>query len=109
MRMTFAAVLVFSLQPLLVASATITVDGGGAGDHPSIQAALDAAADGDTVLVRAGEHGLVAGRVVLVADGRFTCPADTEDPQELFDRIVGANVYGYPIDTMYLGPQAGSD
>ncbi|HZN59585.1 MAG TPA: right-handed parallel beta-helix repeat-containing protein, partial [Planctomycetota bacterium] len=49
------AMLLLALPPLSPA-ATITVDPGGGGDFTGIQEALDAAADGDRVLVRPGEY-----------------------------------------------------
>ena len=41
---------------LPVFAKTITVDLNGAGDFTEIQAAIDAAADGDTVLVKPGDY-----------------------------------------------------
>ncbi len=44
------------LLPAMAGAATITVDGGGGGDFTEIQPALDAASDGDTVLVKPGQY-----------------------------------------------------
>ena len=45
-----------SLIPIALQSATLTVDLNGGADYTDIQAAIDAAADGDTVLVKPGEY-----------------------------------------------------
>ena len=55
------ALVVFSVVAVLALSSpccgeTITVDLGGGGDHSEIQAAIDAAGEGDTVIVKAGEY-----------------------------------------------------
>ncbi|MBN1418434.1 MAG: right-handed parallel beta-helix repeat-containing protein, partial [Planctomycetes bacterium] len=51
----WSGVLLMATQPL---AATIVVDGEGGGDFTSIQPAIDAAADGDTVLIAAGEYAI---------------------------------------------------
>ena len=48
------------LLSVVCSGATITVDLTGAGDFTDIQSALDAASDGDTVLVSAGEYVVTA-------------------------------------------------
>ena len=53
LQATFGALLSFCS---FAGAATITVDPGGAGDFTEIQPAIDAAEDGDTVLVRPGEY-----------------------------------------------------
>ncbi len=50
------ALIVLALSTPLAAQATWTVDDDGPADFASIQAAVDAAADGDTLLVRAGNY-----------------------------------------------------
>ena len=73
-----------------VPTAMISVVGGGAvitvpGDHPSIQAAIDAAADGDTIVIAAGtyfEHDLVIEGKGLTIRGALddrNLPATTID------------------------------
>ena len=54
MKMLPIAILPFFALPLR--AATITVDSTGGGDFATIQAAIDAAKDGDTVLVKPGEY-----------------------------------------------------
>ena len=49
-------VLSFLLRPAVGAAATLIVDPAGQGDFTHIQPALDAAAAGDTVLVKPGEY-----------------------------------------------------
>lgn len=72
-----ASVMVFFLSSLAPEgfAATITVDPSGGGDHTDIQAALDAAGDGDTVLVRPGEY-------VLRMPLDFNRLRDPGDPDE---------------------------
>ncbi|MDD1771056.1 MAG: hypothetical protein LUO79_08225, partial [Methanomassiliicoccales archaeon] len=48
----FVSLIVTALSP----AATLTVDLNGGSDYADIQAAIDAAADGDTVLVKPGEY-----------------------------------------------------
>ncbi len=51
-------VVVLALVPCAASAATIAVDLAGGADFTSVQAAVDAARDGDTVLVRPGEYAL---------------------------------------------------
>ena len=50
------ALLLFGLPVATATAGTIVVDIGGTGDHTAIQPALDAAAEGDTVLVMPGTY-----------------------------------------------------
>ena len=54
-------------------AATIVVDPGGGGDFTEIQPAIDAAADGDTVLVKSGEY-------VITEPIDFNSLHDPDDP-----------------------------
>jgi pectin methylesterase-like acyl-CoA thioesterase len=45
-----------ALSMAVLSAATLTVDLGGAGDFTDIQSAIDAARDGDSVLVKPGEY-----------------------------------------------------
>ena len=47
--------------------------------------------------------------MILVADGRTTCPNGENDPDRTFQRIISRNVFRMPINTIYTGPQSGSD
>ena len=53
---TMARVLVYSAFWTTCSAATITVDLSGGADFTDIQSAIDAAKDGDSVLVKAGEY-----------------------------------------------------
>ena len=81
-------VLVFSVGfcPFL-AAASLVVDPAGSGDYSEIQAALDAAVDGDTILVRAGVYEIAA-------------------PLE-FDRGEGARATGGPSKDLVCIAKAG--
>ncbi len=64
------ALLVLALSSPLAAQATWTVDDDGPADFATLQAAVDAAADGDTILVRAGLYpGAVIDGKGLVIQG----------------------------------------
>ncbi len=51
---------------------TITVDLNGGGDFTKIQPAIDAAGDGDMVLVKPGEYAITEPITFRVADGALT-------------------------------------
>lgn len=62
----------FFLSPLARAGDVLVVDSGGGGDHTTIQAAADAAADGDVLLVKPGTYPAfyVSGKgLSVIADG----------------------------------------
>ena len=60
-------------------AATITVDLNGGEDYTEIQPAIDAAADGDTVLVRQGAGGTTEGAPETDFDGQIRPCGDTTD------------------------------
>ncbi|MCA8971907.1 MAG: hypothetical protein KDC95_19125 [Planctomycetes bacterium] len=68
-----------ALARVAVAQKTIIVDATGAGDHKTIQAAVDAASDGDRILIRAGTYD-----VFKIVDKSLTVLADQ-----------GATAYNY--------------
>ena len=47
--------------------------------------------------------------IILVADGRTHCPNDENDPERVFQRIVGRNVLRIPINGIYTGARSGDD
>ena len=55
-KKTFGFLIACLLQAALVSAATLTVDLNGGADYTDIQSAIDAAADGDMVLVKPGEY-----------------------------------------------------
>ena len=62
-------------------AATITVDGGGGQDHTTIQAAIDAANDSDTIIVYSGTYSEIL---------------------TINKRIVISSIYHSPTPTRYL-------
>jgi hypothetical protein len=46
---------------------------------------------------------------ILTADGRTTCPNGERDPNRNFQSIMSRNRLRIPINTVYTGPQSGSD
>jgi hypothetical protein len=72
-RPCIAMVLIVCAALASLSAATLRVDPGGGGDFTSIQAALDAAAAGDTVLVVPGEY-------VIAAPLSFNRLHDPADP-----------------------------
>ena len=75
------AVLFITVSMTSLSAATLTVDSSGGAGYADIQSALDAAADGDTVLVKPGEYVVAEPidfnreRSLLISDGR-----DPDDP-----------------------------
>ena len=72
MRHPLAPSLALLLLPSLALADVLVVDGSGAGDHATIQAAVDAAGEGDLILVRPGEYAgfeLDGKGLVVQADG----------------------------------------
>ena len=47
--------------------------------------------------------------MILIADGRTTCPNGERDPNRIFQQIMSRNTLRIPINTIYTGPQSGSD
>jgi hypothetical protein len=47
--------------------------------------------------------------IMLVADGRAQCPTGENDPDRVFASIMSLNAQRIPINTVYTGPQSGSD
>jgi hypothetical protein len=47
--------------------------------------------------------------MILTSDGRTTCPNDSNDPNENFNRIMAKNMLRIPINTIYTGPMSGED
>jgi hypothetical protein len=47
--------------------------------------------------------------MIMVSDGRPTCPNDDNDPDLIFCRIMAKNVLRIPINTIYTGPRSGPD
>jgi parallel beta-helix repeat protein len=82
-------ILTFTIQPVKSEPTTWTVDDDGPADFSSIQEAVNAASDGDTILVRAGtyyDEVLIKGKSISLIG---------EDPSTtLIDRMVG----GIPIE-----------
>ena len=65
-------------------AATITVDIGGGSDHTSIQPAIDAAQDGDTVLVKPGEYVIT---VAIMFRGKAITVKGEDGPRETTIRM----------------------
>ena len=47
--------------------------------------------------------------IILTSDGRTTCPNGERDPDRIFQAIMAHNPLRIPINTIYTGPQQGSD
>ena len=47
--------------------------------------------------------------MILIADGRTTCPNGERDPNRIFQQIMGRNIFHMPVNTIYTGPQNGDD
>ena len=84
-------------MPLAAQSQVWTVDDDGPADFASIQSAIDAAQDGDALLIRGGSYAPIAidaKRLTLLADDGQTVLA----PQPLFTNIAGLTVTGLASD-----------
>ncbi|MDP6156526.1 MAG: PKD domain-containing protein [Candidatus Thermoplasmatota archaeon] len=82
--------------------AEIVVNSAGSGDHTTIQAALNAANDGDTVRVDAGfyyENPVVSNDVELIGAGSDICYIIGDSPDVLTIKSVGVLVKGFNITT----------
>lgn len=76
------------LAPIPVPSDVLVVDSSGAGDFQSLQAAIDAAGDGDTLLIKPGAYGPSEVRfkgLQLVADG---APVNLNGGLRIVDTLV---------------------
>jgi len=76
LRFSVRSAAVFGISLFAIAAcpaATMIVDPDGSGDFTQIQVAIDAAADGDTVLVKPGEY-VVTESIDLGVDSRKTWP-----------------------------------
>jgi hypothetical protein len=94
-----SVLLVLALAPVLASQQTWTVDDDGPADFVSVQAAVDAATDGDTILVHAGTYGSVAIEakgLVIQADG----PAELVSPFSLLPALSISSVA--PEEAVYL-------
>ena len=78
-RAWFCAAMCLLGLPGLSPGATIVVDAAGGGDFTNIQAALDAAADGDRVLVRPGTYEIVEPLYFNRLLPTFPLPPGTRD------------------------------
>jgi hypothetical protein len=93
---TAATALSIALSGAPGAAGTIVVDPGGAGDFSHIQPALDAAADGDTVLVKPGEY-------VIAEPLRFNRLHDAGNPASPPLRDIVLRAEGGPGVTVLRG------
>jgi hypothetical protein len=91
MKLLCIAFPLFFALPLC--AATITVDPAGGGDFTDIQAAIDAASDGDTVLVKTGEY-------VITAPIDFNRPYAPDDPASPSVKNIAARSEGGPEVTV---------
>jgi hypothetical protein len=107
-RMAWVAAIVPALasMPVCAAGKTVHVPE----DHPTIQAGIDAAQDGDTVLVAPGvytEYLRLEGKTITLASQYLTANDKTYIEKTVIDG--GPNARGEDKELLFVGPNVGKD